>query len=198
MSCKPRVKLADGSFQGDIYNNQPPPENDNFDASKYKGGPSPFEKYEYKDPVIVAENMGFTEPRRLNKSYDNHAEDCFGIKENRNKKTLEIFKGDIKNLARSADKVYKGSYRYETPAYIFSKTVGENTTVVVVNAINREYITAVNPSPFQLNNLKLYGNIGIDLALFGQPISIGTSNHFNLFGNHADFLDVESTFLILY
>ena len=45
--------------------------------------------------MIVAENMGFTKPRRLNKSYDNYAEYCFGIKENRNKKTLEIFKGDI-------------------------------------------------------------------------------------------------------
>ena len=30
----------------------------------------------------------------------------------------------------------------------------------------------------------------IDLALFGQPIPIGASNRFNLFGNHTDFLDV--------
>jgi hypothetical protein len=30
----------------------------------------------------------------------------------------------------------------------------------------------------------------IDLALFGQPISVGANNHFNLFGNHSDFLDV--------
>lgn len=32
--------------------------------------------------------------------------------------------------------------------------------------------------------------VPIDLALFGQPIPIGTSNRFNLFGNHTDFLDV--------
>jgi len=30
----------------------------------------------------------------------------------------------------------------------------------------------------------------LDLALFGQPIPIGASNRFNLFGNHTDFLDV--------
>ena len=30
----------------------------------------------------------------------------------------------------------------------------------------------------------------IDLALFGQPIPIGASNRFNLFGNDTDFHDV--------
>ena len=119
LSCKPRVKLSNQPFQGDGDNNFPPPEDSQFDASKYKGGPSPFEEYEYKDPAVVAQNIGFNQPNRLNKSYDKHAEDCFGIVENRNKENLEIFKGDIKNLAQSADEVYKGSYRYEDPAYIF-------------------------------------------------------------------------------
>ena len=32
--------------------------------------------------------------------------------------------------------------------------------------------------------------VPIDLALFGQPIPIGASNRFNLFGNHTYFLDV--------
>jgi hypothetical protein len=32
--------------------------------------------------------------------------------------------------------------------------------------------------------------VPLDLALFGQPIPIGASNRFNLFGNHTDFLDV--------
>ena len=31
--------------------------------------------------------------------------------------------------------------------------------------------------------------VPIDLALFGQLIPVGTSNRFNLFGNHTDFLD---------
>ena len=30
----------------------------------------------------------------------------------------------------------------------------------------------------------------IDLALFGQPIPIGSQNRFNLFTNHTDFLDI--------
>ena len=57
LSCKPRVKFADGPFQGDGYNNQPPPANGNFDASKYKGGPSPFKEYEYKDLTVVAQSF---------------------------------------------------------------------------------------------------------------------------------------------
>jgi hypothetical protein len=30
----------------------------------------------------------------------------------------------------------------------------------------------------------------LDMALFGQPIPIGATNRFNLFGNHTDFLNV--------
>lgn len=119
LSCKTGVKISDGPFQGDGGNDQPPPESSQFDASKYRGGPSPFEDYEYKDPAVVAQNIGFNQPNRLNKSYDKHAEDCFGIVENRNKENLQIFKGEITNSAQSADEVYKGSYRYEDPAYIF-------------------------------------------------------------------------------
>lgn len=162
LSCKPRVKLADGPFQGDGDNNQPPPENDNFDASKYKGGPSPFEEYEYKDPAVVAQNIGFNQPNRLNKSYDKHAEDCFGIVENRNKENLESFKGDIKNLAQSADEVYKGSYRYEDPASIFLKEIDEKMTAVIVNATDGEYITSINPTSGQMEDLQSNGNIGLD------------------------------------
>lgn len=162
LSCKPRVKLADGPFQGDGNNNQPPPENGNFDASKYKGGPSPFEQYEYKDPGVVAQNIGFNQPNRLNKSYDKHAEDCFGIVENRNKENLESFQGDIKNLAQSADEVYKGSYRYEDPAYIFLKEIDEKMTAVIVNATDGEYITSINPSSGQMEDLQSNGNIGLD------------------------------------
>lgn len=30
----------------------------------------------------------------------------------------------------------------------------------------------------------------LDIAFFGQPIPVGTSNRFNLFSNHTDFLDL--------
>lgn len=88
-SCKPIVKVAPNPFFNDGSNgnnNQPPPEN--FDSSKYKGGPSPFKEYEYKDPAAVAQKIGFNKLKRLNKSYDKHAKDCFGITENRNKENL--------------------------------------------------------------------------------------------------------------
>jgi len=39
---------------------------------------------------------------------------------NRNKENLKFFK-----LAQSADEVYKGSYRYEDPAYIFLKEINK-------------------------------------------------------------------------
>nr|UQS76332.1 hypothetical protein [Haslea ostrearia] len=107
--CKPKVKVSDSPFQDNGGDNQPPPESSQFDASKYRGGPPLFEEYEYKDPAVVAQNIGFNQPNRLNKSYDKHAEECFGIVENRNKENLEIFKGDITNSAHSADEVYKSS-----------------------------------------------------------------------------------------
>lgn len=154
LSCKPKVKVSDGPFQGDGDNNQPPPEDGKFDTSQYKGGPSPFKKYEYEDPAVVAQNIGFTQPRRLNKSYDKHAEDCFGIMGNRNKENLEIFKDDIQNLAQSADEVYKGSYRYEDPAYIFLKEIDEKMTAVIVNATDGEYITSINPTSGQIEDLE--------------------------------------------
>ena len=162
LSCKPRVKVSDGPFQGDGDNNQPPPEDGNFDASQYKGGPSPFKEHEYEDPATVAQNIGFNQPKRLNKSYDKHAEDCFGIMGNRNKENLEIFKGDIQNLAQSADEVYKGSYRYKDPAYIFLKEVDEKITAVIVNATDGEYITSINPTKGQMDDLNSNGNIGLD------------------------------------
>ena len=162
LSCKPTVKGTDGPFQDNGGDNQPPPESSQFDASKYKGGPSPFEEYEYKDPAVVAQNIGFNQPNRLNKSYDKHAEDCFGIVENRNKENLESFKGDIKNLAQSADEVYKGSYRYEDPAYIFLKEINEKMTTVIVNTTDGEYITSINPTSGQMEDLESNGNIGLD------------------------------------
>ena len=162
LSCKPKVKVSYSPFQDNGGDNQPPPESSQFDASKYKGGPSAFEEYEYRDTAVVAQNIGFNQPNRLNKSYDKHAEDCFGIVENRNKETLEIFKGEIINLAQSADEVYKGSYRYQDPAYIFLKEINEKMTAVIVNATNGEYITSINPTSGQMENLQSNGNIGLD------------------------------------
>ena len=162
LSCNPKVKVSDSPFQDNGGDNQPPPESSQFDASNYKGGPSPFEEYEYKDPAVVAQNIGFNQPNRLNKSYDKHAEDCFGIVENRNNENLGIFKGDITNLAQSADEVYKGSYRYQDPAYIFLKEINEKMTAVIVNATDGEYITTINPTSGQMEDLQSNGNIGLD------------------------------------
>lgn len=74
--------------------------------------------------------------------------------ENRNKENLEIFKGDIQNLAQSADEIYKGSYRYQDPTYIFLKEIDEKMTAVIVNATDGEYITSINPTKGQIEDLK--------------------------------------------
>ena len=71
LSCKPRVKAADGPFQGDGGNNQPPPENGKFDASEYKGGPNPFiDKFDYDNPNHTRENTDFSSQKRMNHAYD--------------------------------------------------------------------------------------------------------------------------------
>ena len=98
----------------------------------------------------------------MNKSYDKHVKDCFGIRENRNKENLERFKGDIKSLVQSADEVYTGSYRYEDPAYIFLKKIDEKMTAVIVNATDGEYITSINPTRGQMEDLQSNRNIGLD------------------------------------
>ena len=66
--------------------------------------------------------------------------------ENRNKENIEIFKGDITNFAQSADEVYKVSYRYQNPSYIFLKEINEKMAAVIVNATDVEYITFMNPT----------------------------------------------------
>lgn len=151
------VTKSDGS------NNQSPFKKANFDPSKYKGGPQPFKDYVYEeDTSIVARNIGFNDPKRLNKSYVKHAKHCFGTTDNRNKKTLEVFKSNVTALAQLADTVYTGSFRYADPAYIFVKEINEKATAVVVNATDLEYITSVNPTEPQIDNLELNKNIGLD------------------------------------
>lgn len=117
------------------------------DISNYKGGPSPFKQYKYDDPATVSKSIGWNRKDHLNKSYDKHAEDCFGLTENRNKENLEHFKRDVTDLAQSADNVILGSYRFKDPAYIFVKEINGKLTAVVVNAMDYEYITTINSTP---------------------------------------------------
>jgi Colicin D len=162
------VKVVGNPLQGDENNgNNPPPEDGQCDArqetnSEYKNGPSPFKDYNYKDRETVAQNILFNKPRRLDKTYDKHAKECFDITENRNNSNLLRFQKDIEDLAQSADRVYKGSYRYEDPAFIFVKEIDNKMTVVIVNATNNEYITVFNPTANQMKNLNLDVNIGFD------------------------------------
>ena len=162
LSCKPRVKLADGPFQGDGDNNQPPPENGNFDANQYKGGSSPFiDKFDYDNPNHTRENTDFSNKRRMNHSYDGHAEKCFGIKENRNKENLQKFEKNVRDYIESPKtERINGSYRYETPAYHYKKP--DEDLIVTVNATNNEYISVRNATDFQLEKLEIDGNLGYD------------------------------------
>ena len=64
--------------------------------------------------------------------------------------------------------MYKGSYRYADPAYIFLKEIDEKMTAVIVNATNGECITSINPTSGQMEDLQSNGNIGLDTRLFMQ------------------------------
>ena len=99
---------------------------------------------------------------RLSKSYDKHAEKCFGLTDNRNNESLCEFKARVVELAQTADEVIQGSYRYNDPAYIFLKEINGKPTAVLVNATDNEYITTINPTQKQLNDLKSNKNIGLD------------------------------------
>ena len=79
------------------------------------------------------------------------------------KQAIAKFLADFKiDLAQSADEVYTGSYRYEDPAYIFLKEIDEKMTAVIVNATDGEYITSINPTRGQMEDLQSNGNIGLD------------------------------------
>lgn len=162
LSCKPRVKLADGPFQGDGDNNQPPPENGNFDASQYKGGPNPFlDKFDYDNPNHTRENTDFSSQKRMNHAYDRHAEKCFGMKGNRNKENLKEFEGKARNFIESPEtEKINGSYRYETPTYFYKEK--DSNLVAIVNATDNSFITVVNATKSQLESIQEDQNFGLD------------------------------------
>ena len=75
-------------------------------------------------------------------------------------------------------------------AYILSPAVVTfNNTSKIVNISKSVHSTAAFCFECIEDSTNL-ASVPLDLALFGQPISIGSSNRFNLFGNHTDFLDV--------
>ena len=61
-----------------------------------------------------------------------------------------IVLGLVENLAQSADRVYNGSYRYKDFAHIFLKEINKKSTLIVLIATNKEYITAFSPSESQM------------------------------------------------
>jgi len=160
LSCKPRVKVSNSPFQGD-GNNPPPEDGSEFDFSQYKGGSSPFKNFDYDNENHTRENVAFSNQRRMNHSYDGHAEKCFGMQENRNKQSLQNLKKKIRDYVESAEteRIY-GSYRYETPAYHYKKP--DEDLIVTVNATNNEYISVRNATDFQSEKLEIDGNLGYD------------------------------------
>ena len=166
LSCKPRAKPLNSLFQDDGNDdNQPPSENGDFDASQYKGGPNPFlDKFNYDNSNHTRENACFRNKKRMNHSYDRHAKECFGMKENRNKENLKKFEEKVRSYIESPKtRKIKGTFRYETPAYLYKEK--NNTLVVVVNATDNSFITVVNATKPQLTNIRKGKNVGLDTRL---------------------------------
>ena len=162
LSCKPKVKLSDSPFQDNGDDNQPPPENPQFDSSQYKGGPNPFiDKFDYDNPNYTRENTDFSSQKRINHAYDGHAEKCFGMKENRNKENLKTFEGKARSFIESpkTEKI-NGSYRYQTPTYLYKEKDGN--LVAIVNATDNSFITIVNATESQLKSIRENKNFGLD------------------------------------
>lgn len=159
------MKVSDGPFQGDGDNNQPPPEDGKFDASEYKGGPNPFiDKFDYDNPNHTRENTDFSSQKRMNHAYDRHAEKCFSMKENRNKESLKKFKGKARSFIESPEtEKINGSYRYETPAYLYYLYKEKDGNLVgIVNATDNSFITVVNATESQLKGIEEGNNFGLD------------------------------------
>ena len=124
LSCKTRVKLSDNQFQPKDDGSEMYDQNGNskFDPKDYKGGPPPFENFDYDNSNHNRKNVDFSNERRMNYSYDGHAEKCFGMTENRNKPNRQRFQDKIEKYIQSPEtERIDGSYRYETPAYHYKK-----------------------------------------------------------------------------
>jgi hypothetical protein len=163
LSCKTRVKLSDNQFQPKDDGSEMYDQNGNskFDPKDYKGGPPPFENFDYDNSNHTRKNVYFSNERRMNHSYDGHAEKCFDMTENRNKPNQQRFQDKIENYIQSPEtERIDGSYRYETPAYHYKKP-GEDL-IITVNATNNEYISVRNATDFQLEKVEIDGNLGYD------------------------------------
>ena len=134
-------------------------ENKGFE--NFRGGPNPYKfKYSYNVQEDTRESTIFT-PRLLNHSFDGHAIKCFNITGNRNKQTLKAFENaNRSSIESTGTQLTTGSYRYETPAFIY--TQDGTDLIVVVNATNNHFITVINGTESQHMNIQLNYNVGLD------------------------------------
>lgn len=127
--------------------------------SDFHGGPSPYkDSFDYDNPNHTRDNIKFPD-RRVDHSYDRHAEKCYGMKANRNKLNKQGFvKKNVEHIQCPKTEKINGSYRYEDPAYHYV----QDDLVVTVNATTNEFISVRNATKSQLEQLKTDGNLGLD------------------------------------
>jgi len=83
------------------------------------------------------------------------------MEENRNKESLKEFEGNVRDFIESPNTLkYNGSYRYETPAYLYKEKGGN--LVAVINATDNSFITIVNATESQLASIRDDNNFGLD------------------------------------
>jgi hypothetical protein len=95
LSSKTYAKLSDDQFQPKFDENDDNiyGQDGKFDPSDYRDGPSLFiGKFNYDNPEHTTKNIGCSNPRRMNHSYDDHAKEFFGMTKNRKKENLRIFR----------------------------------------------------------------------------------------------------------
>ena len=165
LSCKTKVKLSDNQFQpkddgSEMYDQSG---TSKFDPKDYKGGPSPFENFDYDNSTHTRENVEFSSQKRKNHMYDRHAEKCFGITENRNEESLKKFEVKARDFIESPKtERINGSYRYETPAYIYKKKDGNLVAIVNATDNTNTPITIFNATQSQLDSIRDNKNFGLD------------------------------------
>lgn len=124
----------------------------------------PFKDFDYGNENHTRENVDFSKKSRMSHSFDRHAKDCFGIKENRNKQSTQKFLTSLQEYIQSPEtEKINGSFRYETAAYHYKKP--DEDLIVTVNATTNEYISVRNASSTQLENIAFDGNLGMAMEL---------------------------------
>lgn len=124
---------------------------------RYAGGPNGIvDNFNYEATTRTADNVKI--PNR-DKLYDKHKKALGLTNSTKNKQTLDLVPAAFKEDMKSSQKI-NGTYQYTKAVDIYFNETTKSAKIV--DAFKNESITAITLSDYQILDLKLNNNIGMD------------------------------------